>query len=212
MRAATPLHVLEHGAAELGVRLSSIQLEQFERYLAELHKWNRKINLTGTKDSLEVVTRHVLDSLAGLRVLDDLSRDAHLADLGSGAGFPGVPLKIARPDVRLTLIEPRQKRAAFLAAVCGLLKITDTAIVESVIDPKHPPGDLVSRFDRVLMRAVADPQKARTLALPLCAPSGWVVIWASEAQAANAGPDFAVHRYRIPQTEMAHALLVWSPR
>lgn len=211
VKAGTPLQILERGAAELGVILSSAQLEQFDRYLAELHKWNRKMNLTGTEEPREVVTRHVLDSLAGFHVLSSLPPDVHIADLGSGAGFPGLPIKIARPDVHMTLIEPRQKRAAFLTTVCALLKIPNTEIVESTVDPKHPPVDLANRFDRVLMRAVAEPQKARSMALPLCNPGGWVVIWASTAQAVNAGSEFAVHTYRIPHTNLTHVLLICPP-
>ncbi len=209
MKAATPLQVLEQGAAELGVGLSALQLVQFDRYLTELHRWNRTINLTGAQELHEIVTRHVLDSLAGVLAFNELPPYARIADLGSGAGFPGLPLKLARPEVHMTLIEPRQKRAAFLATMCGLLKVTDTEIVEVTVDPKHPPGELINRYDCVLMRAVADPQKARTLGMPLCQPGGRVAIWASAAQAANAGPEFAVHRYRIPQTDITNALLVW---
>lgn len=211
MKADTPLQLLERGAAELGVILSSAQLEQFDRYLAELHKWNRTINLTGTEELHEIVTRHVLDSLAGLLVLNPLPPDAHIADLGSGAGFPGLPIKIVRPDIRMTLIEPRQKRAAFLTTVCALLKVQNTEIVESTVDPKHPPVDLINRFDRVLMRAVAEPRKAKNMAAPLFRPGGWLAVWASVAQAVNAGPEFAVYNYRIPQTNLTHALLVWPP-
>lgn len=209
MKADTPLQILEYGAAELGVILSSVQLEQFDRYLAELHKWNRKVNLTGTEELPEIVTRHVLDSLAGVKVLDALPPGACIADLGSGAGFPGLPIKIARPDVRMTLIEPRQKRAAFLTTVCALLRIKNTEVVESTVDPKHPPVGLISRFDRVLMRAVAEPRKAKSIAVPLLSAGGGLVIWASAAQAVSAGPEFAVHGYRIPQTNVTHALLVW---
>jgi 16S rRNA (guanine527-N7)-methyltransferase len=209
VRAETPFQILERGAAELGVVLSSDQLGQIERYLAELQKWNRRINLTGTNQLEELVTRHVLDSLAGLIVLSALPAGASVADLGSGAGFPGLPIKIARPDLRITMIEPRQKRAAFLTTVCALIKIQGVEIVEATIDPKHPPAALAGRFDCVLTRAVAEPQAAKGVASPLLRSGGLLVIWASEHQAASAGPGFTVRRYRIPYTELRHALLVW---
>jgi 16S rRNA (guanine527-N7)-methyltransferase len=201
--------LLVRGAAELGVALLQEQLDQFDRYLTELQKWNRQINLTAAKTSEELVTRHILDSLAGLTVLSALPSGSHIADLGSGAGFPGLPIKIARPDLQMTLIEPRQKRAAFLTTVCALLKVQNTDIVEVNVAPKRTPTGLVGRFDAVLMRAVADPQVAKDLAAPLLKAGGMIVIWASSQQAAGVGPAFAVHSYCIPTTNLTHALLVW---
>jgi len=200
---------LERGAAELGVAISQGQLDQFERFLSELQKWNRRINLTAAKTPEELITRHVLDSLAGLTVLNELPSGSHIADLGSGAGFPGLPIKIARPDFHMTLIEPRQKRAAFLTTVCAQLKVQNADIVEVNVDPKRTPTELVGRFDAVLMRAVADPRVARDLAAPLLKSGGRVVIWASSQQAAGAGSEFSIHAYRIPATDLTHALLVW---
>lgn len=201
--------LLDRGAAELGVALSQGQLDQFDRYLSELQKWNRRINLTAAKTLDELITRHILDSLAGLTVLNELPSGACIADLGSGAGFPGLPLKIARPDFRMTLIEPRQKRAAFLTTVCALLRLQNADVVETKVDPKRMPTELVGRFDAVLLRAVADPQVAKDLAAPLLKTGGTLVIWASLQQAAGAGPEFVVHTYCIPMTDLTHALLVW---
>lgn len=209
MPAHSPLRILEIGAAAFGVAISQDQLAQFERFLAELQKWNQRINLTAADTIDELVTRHVLDSLAGLLVLNELSTGAHTTDLGSGAGFPGLPIKIARPDLHMTLIEPRQKRAAFLTTVCALLKLHDIAIVEATIDSKRVPHDLSERFDAVLMRAVAEPRSAKDLAVPLVKPGGIIVIWASTQQAERADAGFSVRTYRIPQTDITHALMVW---
>jgi 16S rRNA (guanine527-N7)-methyltransferase len=208
MVADSPRLILERGAAELGVALSQGQLDQFERFLSELQKWNRRINLTAAKTPEELVTRHVLDSLAGLTVLSELPSGSHIADLGSGAGFPGLPIKIARPDSQMTLIEPRQKRAAFLTTVCALLKLQNVEIIAANVDPKRTPTELVGRFDAVLIRAVADPQVAQAIAAPLLKADGMIVIWASSQQAAGAGPEFSVHPYRIPATDVTHALLI----
>jgi len=209
VRADTPLQLLERGAADLGVALSAFQLGQLERYLTELQKWNRRINLTGTNDLRELITRHVLDSLAGLAVLADMAPGSAVADLGSGAGFPGLPIKVARPDLHMTLIEPREKRAAFLTTVCALLKLEGVAVVEATVSIQHIPIDLARRFRCVLMRAVSEPQKAMALAAPLLsAGGGRIVIWGSEQQADRAGTEFVVHRYRIPGSSIAPALLV----
>ncbi len=209
MGAESPRRMLERGAAELGTPLSHEQLDQFDRYLFELQKWNRRVNLTAAKTPDELVTRHVLDSLAGLLVLKDLPAGSQVADLGSGAGFPGLPIKIARPDFQMTLIEPRQKRAAFLTTICALLEFQTTDIVEVNVDPKRMPTEVIGRFDAVLIRAVADPQVAQALAAPLLKAGGMIVIWVSSQQAAGAGPEFSVYTYRIPATDLTHALLVW---
>ncbi len=208
MKADQPLDLLEQGAAELGVVLSPVQLNQFDRFLTELQKWNRRINLTGATDLRQLITRHILDSLAGLTVLEDLPPGTRIADLGSGAGFPGLPIKVARPDLDMTLIEPREKRAAFLTTVCGLLKLQGLTVVEATLSTRHLPSDLAGRFGCVLMRAVTDPQEARVLAAPLLVGGGRIVIWVSEHQAEHLGSEFAVHRYRIPGTNIALALAV----
>ncbi|MFZ5876846.1 MAG: 16S rRNA (guanine(527)-N(7))-methyltransferase RsmG [Nitrospirota bacterium] len=184
-------------------------MAQIDRFLAELRKWNQRINLTAAETINDLVTRHVLDSLAGMLVLNELPAGAQIADLGSGAGFPGLPIKIARPDLHMTLIEPRQKRAAFLTTVCALLKLQDIAIVEETMDLRRQVPDLVGRFDAVLMRAVAEPRSAKDLALPLVKPGGMVVIWVSTQQAGHADTGFLVHTYRIPETDLTHALLIW---
>ena len=205
---ADPITVLARGAAALGVPLSPLQLDQFARYLTELEKWNRRINLTGTRDPLEIVIRHLLDSLAGERVLRDLVGEAEIADLGSGAGFPGLPLKIARPPRRLTLIEPRQKRAAFLLHVCGVLGLPGVQVVEATIMAANPPPEYAGRFDCVVVRAVADPVEAIRLARPLLRQGGKVVIWISEWQAAQIAGQYEIVSYRLPESTMTNALLI----
>lgn len=208
MSADTPLQVLEHGAVELGIPLSPAQLAQFDRYLAELQKWNQRVNLTGATTLHDVVTRHMLDSLAGLLVLQDLPSGSAVADLGSGAGFPGLPIKIARPDLHMTLIEPREKRAAFLTTVFGLLGLQGVTVVEATVSGKRPSKELINRFPCVLTRAVGDPLKTKALAAPLVTKGGLFVMWASKEQAARAS-EFVARRYRVPYTDLTHALLLW---
>ncbi len=205
-----PIVILARGASALGAPLSPPQLDQFARYLTELEKWNRRINLTGTRDPHEIVIRHLLDSLAGERVLRDLVGEAEIADLGSGAGFPGLPLKIARPSLRLTLIEPRQKRAAFLLHVCGVLGLSGVQVVEETIGADSPPPEYAGRFDRVLMRAVADPIEAVRLARPLLRQEGKVAVWISEWQAAQLVGQDEIISYQVPESSMTSALLIAS--
>ena len=207
----SPIALLARGAAELGMSLAPAQFDQFSRYLTELDVWNRRTNLTGTRDPRELVTHHVLDSLACDVVLQGLPDATEVADLGSGAGFPGVPLAIARPDLRVTLIEPRGKRAAFLLHICGVLGLSRVTVVDRAIDPRGP-GVYAGRFARVLARAVADPVEAIRTARPLLGADGKVVVWVSDKQAAEAPAEFQRVPYRIPGTTIARVLLVASSR
>jgi 16S rRNA (guanine527-N7)-methyltransferase len=105
-----PRRLLLDGAAALGVSLSPEALAHFRIYLQELQTWNARVNLTGLKSDRDIIIKGFLDSLAVLPFLLDAPS---LADLGSGAGFPGLVLKLARPDLILTMVESRGKKAAF---------------------------------------------------------------------------------------------------
>ncbi len=123
---ADPLHILQEGAGALGLSLTGVQFDQLARYLAELKRWNARINLTALRTDRDMVIRLFLDSLALLPFLGDA---ASLADLGSGAGFPGLVLKIARPEMAVTLVESRGKKAAFLEYMISVLKLTDVKVM-----------------------------------------------------------------------------------
>src|SRR2546421_5363726 len=108
------------GLHRLGLELSQQQLGQFLRYREELLDWNTRINLTAITDPEEVLIKHFLDSLSLLMVYD--RPEASLLDIGTGAGFPGLPLKIARPDWHVTLLEATGKKVTFLQHIIETLK------------------------------------------------------------------------------------------
>lgn len=198
--------VLRSGAAEFGLALTAAQLDQYDRYLDELEKWNRRINLTGSRSRDELITRHILDSLAGVLALRELGAGERVADLGSGAGFPGIPLKIAMPSLDLTLIEPRQKRAAFLLHISGTLGLAGVTVMDRAADSRE-----AARFDWILMRAVADPTAAGVLAAPLLRPQGRMVLWLSEQQAESMGGAGEVLRYCIGSSYRSTLVVVARP-
>jgi 16S rRNA (guanine527-N7)-methyltransferase len=107
-------HRLRQGAVEIGVDLAQDAVERFSRYADLLARWNRRIDLTTLDDPEAIIDRHFLDSLAIVPHLPAAART--LVDVGSGAGFPGLPIALVRPDLAITLVEPRHKRAAFLRA------------------------------------------------------------------------------------------------
>jgi 16S rRNA (guanine527-N7)-methyltransferase len=145
-------------AAEHGVRLSDAQLEQFGRYHALLHDWSSRANLVGNPDVDVVARRHFLESIAfgaALREREILRPDAAIIDVGSGAGFPGVPIKIVCPSVSLTLLEATKKKVEFLEALVSALDLTDTRVMCSRAETLAHDAGFREQFDLALARAVA---------------------------------------------------------
>jgi 16S rRNA (guanine527-N7)-methyltransferase len=163
-----PLALLAQGAEDLGLRPPAVVLEHFSLYFQELKRWNVRINLTGLKRDRDIIIKLFLDSLALLPFLGEADS---LADLGSGAGFPGLVLKIARPELRLTLVESRNKKAAFLEYVASLLKLADVKVVQVHLTPGLAL-EWGPRFAAVVSRAAFSLAELVELAAPLLAPGG----------------------------------------
>lgn len=109
-------------AKEIGVRVSPAQAEQFQTYLALLLEKNEVVNLTAITDPHEAVVKHFVDSLTLLKAVE-IKKGAKLIDVGTGAGFPGLPVKIMRPDIELTLLDSLNKRLVFLQEVCAAINV-----------------------------------------------------------------------------------------
>jgi 16S rRNA (guanine527-N7)-methyltransferase len=148
----TPDAALARGIAKLGIELHSEALDRLLAYLALMAKWNKTYNLTAIRDPLAMVSQHLLDSLATLPYLP-MSDGGALADAGSGAGLPGVPLAIARPSWRVVLAEANQKKAAFLRQVTIELGLRNASVYEGRVEkwqPANPFAVVISRaFSRL---------------------------------------------------------------
>jgi len=155
----------------LGRSLTETELGAYDKYLKLLLKWQKSQRLVGRSDQGWIVQHLFVDSLLFLRVLP---RELDvILDLGSGAGFPGVPIKIVKSDVRLTLVESRRKRASFLAAVIRELGLANTHVINARIE--EVSAGLAGRFDAVVMRCAGRLEDLASKAKPLLAPGGVLV-------------------------------------
>ena len=163
-----PMHLLQEGAAALGLELDPAALKQFHFYLTQLQLWNQRVNLTGLKTGPEMVSKHFLDSLA---VLPFLKPARSLADLGSGPGFPGLALKLVRPELELTLVEAREKKAAFLEYLIACLKLPGVTVARTHLT-MAAARQWGPRFEAVVSRAAFKLRQFLELAAPLLLPGG----------------------------------------
>ena len=145
--------LLQNYIKDYKITLMENQYEQFQKYFELLVEWNEKMNLTAITDESGVALKHFADSLSLLNFVD-IPQNSSLADVGTGAGFPGVVLKIARPDIKLTLIDSLNKRLVFLGEVCAQLGI-EAELIHSRAEDGARDEKLRENFDFAVSRAVA---------------------------------------------------------
>lgn len=145
--------LLQNYIKDYKITLTENQYEQFQKYFELLAEWNEKMNLTAITDESGVALKHFADSLSLLNFVD-IPQNSSLADVGTGAGFPGVVLKIARPDIKLTLIDSLNKRLVFLGEVCAQLGI-EAELIHSRAEDGARDEKLRESFDFAVSRAVA---------------------------------------------------------
>lgn len=146
-------NLLQNYIKDYKITLTENQYEQFQKYFELLAEWNEKMNLTAITDESGVALKHFADSLSLLNFVD-IPQNSSLADVGTGAGFPGVVLKIARPDIKLTLIDSLNKRLVFLSEVCAQLGI-EAELIHSRAEDGARDEKLRESFDFAVSRAVA---------------------------------------------------------
>ena len=171
------LQPLASEAARLGLHLDDTAVERFQKYLSLLTEWRERAGLTSIADPVEVQRRHFGESLALLAALRGagvlpLGIRAKIADIGTGGGFPGLPMRIAEPDLRLTLIEAQARRCRFLEATVDALGLPDVLVVQARAEEAGRAPDLRASFDVVVARAVASLPVLVEYALPLLREGG----------------------------------------
>ena len=163
----TPRAALDRGLGEMAVDLPAGARQRLLEYVALLVKWNRTYNLTAIREPLAIVPHHLLDSLSVLRELE-LAQQARIADVGSGAGLPGIPLALARPGWQVTLVESTQKKAAFLRQAVIELALKNVSVHEGRVESWRPQP----LFDLVISRAFAALSEFIAACRHLVAPTG----------------------------------------
>ena len=167
-----PEELLVRGAVQLGFTLSSNQRDRFLNYLEFLQDWNRTIGLTSLKDPRSIVIRHFLDSLSCSRVMNGCQ--GVMADIGAGAGFPSLPLKLVMPELQVILIEANCKKAGFLEALVEELELDGVEIVGDRVE-RSGRGPLRGQCDWVVCRAVGRLRVVIEYALPLLRVGGVLI-------------------------------------
>jgi 16S rRNA (guanine527-N7)-methyltransferase len=169
--------LLVEGAKTFGINLDGKAIRAFDLYLKELIKWNQKINLTAIQSEKGIVLKHFLDSLS---IAPYLPKNSSVLDIGSGAGFPGIPLKIVQPTLEMTLIDSVRKKVDFQRHIIRRLGLRAVEAIHGRVQDKGILQRLARRFDIVLSRAFSDLQTFLALSFPFLIEGGTVIAMKSE--------------------------------
>ena len=169
--------LLIEGAKAFGVSLDEKAMEAFELYLKELLKWNQKINLTAIRSEKGILLKHFLDSLS---VYPYLPEHSFILDIGSGAGFPGIPLKIIQPSFEVTLIDSVRKKVDFQRHILRMLGLKETEAIHGRVQDRGILQRLRGRFDITLSRAFSDLRTFLFMSFPFLKQEGTAIAMKGE--------------------------------
>jgi len=168
--------LLRTNAIKLNIDLSQYQIDQFELFYRELISQNKRVNLTAITGYDDVQIKHFVDSLTPIPHLCGINTDK-VIDVGSGAGFPGIPLKIALPHIKLTLIESRGKKAQFLSHLTSVLKLNNVSVLYGRVEDFARESVHRESYDISLTRAVSSLSTVLEYTLPLCKVGGYSICY-----------------------------------
>ena len=204
-------------AKKIDIELSDHQLEQFQKYYELLVEWNKVMNLTGITEFEEVLTKHFLDSLACVKAID-MTKVKTIMDIGTGAGFPGVPLKIAFPHLEACLLDSLKKRVNFLEESFELLGLEGIKAIHGRAEEYAKNKEYREKYDLCVSRAVSNLATLSEYCLPYVKEDGYFLPYKSgdiKEEAANSkkavkilgGSIEDIISFEIPDTDMARTIL-----
>ena len=165
--------LLKRGLEELGYIPETDKLNAFITYLSELKKWNKAYNLTGLRKDEDIIIKHFLDSLLYLKAMPD--GEIKAADVGSGAGFPGIPIKIIRPGIEMYLVEPSGKKSAFLGHIIRQLQLKKIEVIEKRVEDVKANQE-ISPVDVAVTRALFSIKDFFKKASPIVRQGGILIL------------------------------------
>lgn len=203
---------------KLGIVLTEKMKEQFDRYFELLVEWNRIMNLTGITDYNEVNEKHFLDSLAIVKV-QDMEMISNVIDIGTGAGFPGIPLKIVYPHLKVTLLDSLNKRIKFLNCVIQELALEDISALHGRAEDFAKKGEYRERYDLCVSRAVANLATLSEYCLPYVKRNGLFVSYKSgeieeelckseKAVSVLGGKIEKVEKFCLPESDISRSFVM----
>lgn len=192
-----PLDLLARAAFEIGLDLTPAQLEKFGVYLTELKEWGRKMNLTSLRKDQDIIIKHFVDSLSLSRFIPDGS---YVIDVGSGAGFPGIPLRIVNPSLILLLIDAKRKKVHFLRYIIRTLGLKDIDAIQTHLDRNFRSPEHHERADVVVSRAFSDLGVFLDLSYDLLKPGGIAIAMKGPAVDKEVEKVAAVDLYAFEKT------------
>ena len=210
-------HLLKEKLGDLEINLTDRMLEQFDLYYELLVEWNKMMNLTGITEYEEVLTKHFVDSISIVKVMD-LNNVEWVIDIGTGAGFPGIPLKIAFPELEIVLLDSLNKRIKFLNEVIEALGLEKITAIHGRAEDFAKQKEYREQFDYVVSRAVANLTVLSEYCLPYVKEDGYFLPYKSgdiKEEAANSkkavkilgGSIEDIISFEIPDTDMARTIL-----
>lgn len=175
------LNLFQKDLEQFHIYLNDKQSEQFLQYYYLLKEWNSFMNLTAIIEFNEVLKKHFVDSVSLINAVPDLQENSYtLIDVGTGAGFPGIPLKIVFPDLKITLLDSLNKRVQFLNEVVRILNLQDIKVIHGRAEDYAKPGKLRESFDLCVSRAVANLTTLSEYCLPFVKKGGCFISYKSE--------------------------------
>ena len=213
-----PSTIFKRNLDSIGMTLSDIQIEQLDKYYELLVEWNSFMNLTGITDYEEVMLKHYLDSLVLKLPINGENKHIKLIDVGTGAGFPGLPLKIAYPEAEVVLFDSLNKRIKFLDEVINTLGLKNVTTIHGRAEDGGRNPKLREQFDVSVSRAVADLAVLSEYNLPFVKVGGYFVAYKSKDVDAEVGKSRKaisilggevekVDKFTLPQTDIERALV-----